>query len=239
MQTLKLKVQRLPYELNEELKLLRTNIQFCGDDKRVLLVTSSYSGEGKSSIVLDLARSFTELGKKVLLIDADMRKSILAKRFNSQNEVLGLSHFLSGQCKGNDVICRTNIKNLFVVHCGKVPPNPAELISRPQMASLIDIGREFCDYVIVDCPPVGMVIDAAVLAPLCDGAIVVVEAGKIKYRMAQDVIDKIKVTKCPILGVILNKVEIPKNKGYYGRSYGKYYSRYYAGDKVDYYEEEE
>lgn len=234
MQSLKLKVTELPYEINEELKSLRTNIQFCGDDKRVLLMTSAFSGEGKSTIALDLARSFTELGKRVLLIDADMRKSVLMRSLMKHNDVPGLSHYLSGQCKGSDVICRTNIKNLFVVHSGKVPPNPAELIARPQMASLIEVGREFCDYVIIDCPPIGMVVDAAVVAPYCDGSLILIESGEVKYRLAQDVVARMEATKCPILGVVLNKVNVHKNGTYYGRYYGKYYGKYKG-----YYQEEE
>lgn len=235
MQTLMLKTQELPYEINEELKSLRTNIQFCGDDKRVILMTSAFSGEGKSTIALDLARSFTELGKRVLLIDADMRKSVLMHNLSQRYKDLpGLSHFLSGQSKGSEVICRTNIKNLFIVHSGKVPPNPAELIAKPQMANLIEVGREFCDYVIIDCPPIGMVVDAAVVAPYCDGSIILIESGEVKYRLAQEVVAKMEATKCPILGVVLNKVNLHKNGSYYGRYYGKYYGRYKG-----YYQEEE
>lgn len=238
MQSLVLKQQELPYELNEELKLLRTNIQFCGDDKRVIMITSAFSGEGKSTIALDLAKSFTELGKRVLFIDADMRKSAILRNIGGTVPQLGLSHYLSGQCEGSEIICRTNVKGLSMVVSGKVPPNPAELIARPQMEDIIKVGRQYCDYVIVDCPPVGMVVDAAVVAPFCDGSLVLIEAGEVKYRLAQEVIAKLEATGCPILGVVLNKVNHYKNGKYYGRYYGSHYGHYY-GKYQKYYKEEE
>ena len=96
--TINIKLQELPYEINEELKVLRTNIQFCGTDKRVLLLTSAFSGEGKSTVSLDLCRSFSELGKTVLLIDADMRNSKLVDTIDGEKPEQGLSHYLSRQC---------------------------------------------------------------------------------------------------------------------------------------------
>ncbi len=239
MQTVTLRQPELPYEINEELKLLRTNIQFCGDDKRVIMITSAFSGEGKSTIALDLACSFTELGKRVLFIDADMRKSAFVRNLGNTVPEKGLSHFLSGQCEGSEIICRTNVKGLSVVTSGKVPPNPAELIARPQMSDIIAVGRQYCDYVIVDCPPVGMVVDASVVAPYCDGALVLIEAGEVKYRLGQEVVAKLEATGCPILGVVLNKVNQHKNGKYYGRYYGHYYGRYYGRYKGYYKEEEE
>ena len=112
MQEIKLKREELPYEINEELKLLRTNILFCGTDKRIILVTSAFSGEGKSTVVFNLCKSLTELGKSVILLDADMRKSVLKGRIVKKPPKLGLSHFLSGQCKFADILCKTNIPSL-------------------------------------------------------------------------------------------------------------------------------
>lgn len=217
----------LPYETNEELKLFRTNLQFCGDDKRVILFTSAFSGEGKSTVTLNLCRSLAELDKKVLLIDADMRKSVLRRKVNGPTPKKGLSHYLSGQCELGDVIYKTSTVNFSVVFSGVVPPNPTELLSSPRFADMIEIGRKHYDYVIVDCPPVGMVVDASVVAQYCDGSIILIEAGEVKYRLAQEVVGKMRNTGCPILGVVLNKVDRKKHGHYYGKYYGKKYYGYY------------
>lgn len=217
----------LPYEMNEELKLFRTNIQFLGDDKRVLLFTSAFSGEGKSTITLNTCRSLTELDKKVLLIDADMRKSVLRRKVNGPAPKKGLSHYLSGQCELGEVIYKTSTVNLSVVFSGVVPPNPSELLSSQRFGDMIEVARKNYDYVIVDCPPVGMVVDASVVAQFCDGSIILIEAGEVKYRLAQEVVAKMKNTPCPLLGVVLNKVDRKKHGHYYGKYYGKKYYGYY------------
>ena len=235
MPNLQLKVQELPYEINEELKLLRTNLQFCGTDKRVLLFTSAFSGEGKSTVAQDLCRSFTELGKTVLLIDADMRNSGIMRSVEGEKPERGLSHYLSNQCEVEEVIYNTNIKNLSVIVAGKVPPNPTELLSRKRMRDLVEIGKKYCDYVIIDCPPIGLVVDAAVVSTYCDGSIIVIQSGEVKYRLAQDVAAKMKNTGCPVLGVVMNKTD--RTSGSYGKygKYGKYgnkYGRYSYGPEV-------
>jgi len=114
-----------------------------------------------------------------------------------------------------------------VIFSGAVPPNPTELLSNAYMKKLTDYCRANYDYVIVDCPPVGLVVDAAVIAPQCDGSLILIEAGEVKYRLAQEVTAKMKATGCPILGVVLNKVDHRRNGKYYGRYYGKKYKGYY------------
>ncbi len=227
MPTVNLSQLELPYETNEELKLLRTNLLFCGTDKQVILMTSAFAGEGKSTIALELCYSLVDLGKSVLLIDADLRKSVLRRKVNGTQPQAGLSHYLSGQCDANAVVCRTNIRSFSIVFSGTVPPNPAELLSSQNMQNLIELGRAHFDYVIIDSPPIGMVVDSAVIAPLCDGSVVLIEAGEVRYRLAQEVIGKMKTTGCPILGVVLNKVEHKRSGRYYGRYYGKKYKGYY------------
>ena len=108
MRQVHLRKEDLPYEINEELKLLRQNILFCGTDKNVILVTSAFSGEGKTTVTLNLCKSLAELGKKVLLIDTDMRKSVLKARIAKNVPEQGLSHFLSGQCKFSEILCGSN-----------------------------------------------------------------------------------------------------------------------------------
>lgn len=227
MQTVEIELNELPYEMNEELKLLRTNLQFCGTDKKVLMLTSPVANEGKSTVTLELCRALTDLGKKVLLVDLDMRKSVFKHKVVGQTPETGLSHYLSGQNTLNEVTYGTNVQGLSIIFSGIVPPNPTELLSNQKMKHLVDSARNVCDYVILDCPPLGMVVDAAIVAPLCDGAMIVIEAGGDKYRLAQDVTAQLKNTGCPILGVILNKVDRRKGKGYYNKYYGKKYKGYY------------
>ena len=222
MALIELARNELPYEINEEMKTLRTNIQFCGTDKQVIMLTSSFSGEGKSTISLELCRSLTELGKKVLLIDADMRKSVLKKKVKGPVPRKGLSHYLSGQCELGELIYKTSTPDLSVVFTGAVPPNPTELLSSDRFSELLETTRQFFDYVIVDCPPIGMVVDAAVIAPQCDGCAILIEAGSVKYRAAQDIVNKMRTTGCPILGIILNKVDRKRQGKYYGK-YSEYY----------------
>ena len=231
--------EELPYDMNEELELLRTNIQFSGADKKVLLLTSAFSGEGKSTIALNLCRSFTELGKTVVLIDADMRNSGITRMITGEAPEFGLSHYLSNQCSMNDAFCSTNISGLSLIAGGKVPPNPSELLARSSMGRLIEACRKVADYIIIDCPPLGLVVDAAVVSSYCDGSMILIESGAIKYRMAQEVVAKMSNTGCPILGVILNKVDYANGGKYYGKYYGKYgrYGKYgkYGGKYGKYY----
>ena len=229
MQTIRLKREKRPYEINEELKLLRTNLLFCGADKHVFLITSAFSGEGKSTITMDLCLSLSELGKNVIMIDADMRKSSMKYRMAGPAPEYGLSHYLSSQCTMDDIVCQTDIDQFYFVIAGKVPPNPTELLSSENMKRLIAFCREHFDYVVIDCPPIGLVVDPAVIAPLCDGTLLLVEANQVKYRLAQESVAKLKATDCPILGVILNKVSEKKYGRYYTKYYGKkYYKAYYA-----------
>ena len=228
-----IEIQRseIPYEINEEMKTLRTNIQFCGADKQVICMTSTFSGEGKSSVSLELCYSLAELDKRVLMIDADMRKSVLKRNVNGPVPKKGLSHYLSSQCELGELIYKTSVPNFSVVFAGAVPPNPTELLSSARFEELVEMSREYFDYIIIDCPPIGMVVDAAVIASCCDGVTILIEAGEVKYRAAQDVVSKMKATGCPILGVILNKVDRKKQGKYYGKYYGKKYYGYYQSEE--------
>lgn len=231
MNHLKLLDQELPYEIAEELKTLRTNIQFCGDDKRVVMVTSCMSGEGKSSVTYNLASSFAELGKTVLLIDTDLRKSMIKDRVAEGKINFGLTHYLIGQCGVEDIFYSCEKPGLCLIPAGATPPNPSELLSSARMQDLISACRKSYDYVIVDCAPLGLVVDASVIAPYCDGAIMLIEANTVAHSFAMEVTDKLKMTGVNILGAVLNKVDT-KAAGRYGH-YGKYarydrYSRYGA-----------
>ena len=223
------------YAYEEAIKTLRTNIQFCGSNIRTIMFTSSIPNEGKSSITFALARSLAQTGKRVLLIDADIRKSVLVSRYQLEKDVYGLSQFLSGQKKLEEVLYSTNVEFLDVIFSGPFSPNPAELLEEQLFTDLVERSKAEYDYVIIDTPPITNVIDGAIVARVCDGAALVVESGAISYRIAQRVKQQMEKTGCRLLGVVLNKVG-GENSGYYSKyygSYGKYgkygkYSRYYG-----------
>ena len=231
MQKVELINREVSYAVREEIKYLRAGLQFAGTDKKVLLFTSALAGEGKTTISILLAKSLTDLGKKVLLIDSDMRRSHMKNELADKHAAkLGLSHFLSGQCSLSDALIATDNDNLFMLIAGPIPPNPAELLSNASMNKLIEWGKREFDYVIIDSAPIGTVADAAILTSFCDGSIMVLEAGKIPYKMAQDVKQQLEISGCPILGVILNKIDVRSGKKYYNRYYYKKYAGEYGGE---------
>lgn len=227
MQNVTLKFERDgDYRMNEAFKTLRTNIKFCGNDIKVIAITSCIPNEGKTSIAMEMARSFAEEGIKTMLIDADMRKSVLVGRYKTGAVKMGLTHSLIGQENFLDVICRSNIPNLYITFAGPVPPNPSELLGSEKFSAILKALKATFDYVIVDTPPLGSVIDAAVVAGKCDGTVLVVESNTVSYRFARSVKKQLDKAGSKILGVVLNKVDM-NSKGYYGQKYyGKYYGRY-------------
>ena len=225
MQEVALRNIEQDYRSNEAYKTLRTNIEFSGADKKVIMFTSCTPNEGKSTVSLSLALSFAEGGKKVLFIDADLRKSVLVGRHNIRGELNGLSHFLSGRADVKDVIVKTQEEGLYMIFAGVVPPNPAELLGTKRLEALIEGARKAYDYVIIDAPPLGSVIDGAVIAKCCDASILVFAANTISRKFGKTVKDQLEKSGCPILGVVLNKVDMKQNK-YYGKYYGNYYGEY-------------
>ena len=152
-------VKEQSYTMKESLRALKTNIQFCGDDVQTILITSSIPNEGKSTVTMDLGRSLTESGKRVLLIDTDMRKSVLIGRLRAKNmnggEIHGLSHLLSGQKKLEEVLYTTSIPKLFMVFAGPSVPNPTEILDKKYFGELLEFARKHFDYVLLDCAPLG------------------------------------------------------------------------------------
>lgn len=228
--------KELDYRTNEAYKSLRTNIQFCGAQIRVISFTSCTPNEGKSSVSFNLAVAFAESGKRVLLIDADMRKSVLAGRYKVGSIDAGLAHYLAGQKRREEVIFSTDVENMDIIFSGPFVPNPAELLESDSFHELVDQCRGEYDYVLVDTPPLGSVIDSAIVAKEVDGAILVVEADAISYHFVQNVKSQLEKSNVKILGTVLNKVPMGGGKyshyayGYGG--YGKYgygrYGRYYG-----------
>lgn len=212
-------------------RTLRTNIEFTGVENRVIAVTSCMPNDGKSTVSYNLACAFAESGKTTLLIDADLRKSVMVNRLKMEGQQKGLSHFLSGQAEVNDVLYSTNQKNLYMMPSGVFPVNPTELLGNERFQKLLKAVKESFQYVIVDTPPLGSVIDAAVAAQKCDGTVLVMAANGTSRNLARNVVDQLDAARVKILGVVLNKVNIRQNSQY-GKYYGAYYGHYGSEDKI-------
>ena len=209
----------------ESMRMLRTNLQFSGGNLRVILFTSSIQDEGKSETSFQLAISFAKLDKKVLYVDADMRKSVFTTRYQIKENVKGLSQYLSGQ-NTEDIVYKTNIKNMDVVFAGPYAPNPAELLYENKLDEFIKKQRLQYDYIIIDAPPLANIVDAAVIGRCVDGAVIVVKSATVSQRMVKRVKDQIEKVNCKIIGAVLNGVEMKKNSYHY-----KYYGDYYGNKK--------
>ncbi len=218
------------YRTREAYKTLRTNIELCGSDIRTIVITSCTPNEGKTSVAVELARAFAEAGKQVVLVDADLRKSVLVGRYKTGAVHHGLIHVLAGRETLEAVVHMTNIQNLYMIFAGPVPPNPSELLGGGKFKETLFSLRGQFDYVIVDTPPLGSVIDAAVVARECDGAMLVIQNNGISRRFARKVKEQLEKTGCRVLGAVLNKVDMSAGGiyGHYGRYYGKYYGKYYG-----------
>ena len=224
MNTTKLKLPGVnDYFTMEAYNVLRTNIQFSGQDVKVIALTSYGMNEGKTVLALHVGRSLAELGKRVLVIDADMRKSVMAGRNADAKGAKGLSEVLTGQENLQNAIYKTQYTNLHILFSGTYPPNPVELLNGKYFAKIINAVRDVYDYIIIDTPPLGMVIDAAVIAAKCDSAILVIGNTNVKYTQAQEVVSQLEKSGCNVLGVVLNNAD-NKRKGYYKKnsSYGYY-----------------
>ena len=215
------------YRLTEGLNQLKTNLAFCGKDIKVITITSSVQNEGKSSVAFDLSKTMAEGVKKILMVDAELRKSVLAEKYHIQGIDKGLSHYLTGQAEIEDIIYETETEGFYLSVAGPLSPDPTSLLDSDQFQKFIDKVREDYDYVIIDAPPLGVVIDAAIIGKYCDGAVLVIEQGVIKRKVVQDVIKQLKRGKVRILGAVLNKVD--ERIGAYG-AYDYKYSYSYYGD---------
>lgn len=211
------------YFYEEAVKTLRTNIQFAGRNIRTILLTSCFPNEGKSDIAMQLAREFGNMGKKVLLLDADIRKSAFVSRYQVQKTVKGLSQYLTGQVTAPAILYETNFRNVDIIFSGPPAPNPSELLEDAAFTELLGELKRVYDYILIDTPPISSLIDAAIAAKQCDGAIMVIESELVSYKIAQKAKSQLEKTGCRILGAVLNKVDTEKEK-YYNR-----YDYYYRG----------
>ncbi|MCM3693167.1 CpsD/CapB family tyrosine-protein kinase [Neobacillus niacini] len=202
--------------ISEQYRTIRTNIQFSSIDNEVssLMVTSSGPGEGKSTTVANLAVVFAQQGKKVLLIDADMRKPTVHYTFNFTNTV-GLTSVLTKQVTLDQAVKGSSENNLFVLTSGPIPPNPAELLSSQAMAQFFEDVKEYFDLIIFDTPPLLAVTDAQILANKCEGTLLVVSSGKTEKDMIVKSKELLDNAQGKLLGVVLNNKKMQNTNYYY------------------------
>lgn len=212
--------RKADYFYEEAIKTLRTNIQFAGRDVKTIMFTSCYPNEGKSDILFQLAKEIGKTGKKVLVLDADIRESIYVRRYRINQSVNGLSQYLSGQVDRKWIVYSTNFEGVDIVLAGPSAPNPSELLEEKAFDELLEEKRREYDYILIDTPPMANLVDAAVVARRCDGAVLVIESELVSYKVAQKVQRQLQKSGCRILGAVLNKVDTKKDKYY--SNYTKY-----------------
>ncbi|MCI6377502.1 MAG: CpsD/CapB family tyrosine-protein kinase [Clostridiales bacterium] len=233
-------VPTLDYACTEAMNTLATNVTFSGSKYRAIMTTSCIASEGKSFVTFHLVRTLANMGYSTLLVDADLRKSVFFSRYDVRitGPRTGLSHYLAGRSPLEDVLYQTNLPNVFVIPAGREVINSLPLLTSAAFVNLLHQMKKGFDFVIVDAPPVGLLIDAAMVASTCDATILVVSGDKISRRELIEAKQQIEKSGCTLLGAVLNKVsmETHKSRKYY---YKSYYSHYGAGSYASNAAEEE
>ena len=225
---------KLPYSIEEAMNRLRINISFLGSDIRKIMVISSEPNEGKSFVAMSLWMQMASAGERTILVDADMRKSVMVDNYKISREdgkeLWGLTHYLSDNKKLEDCILTTNLETGDLLPNVNNVVNPSMLLESRRFEGLLNYLAEEYRYVFLDVPPLGLVSDAERIGNLCDGAILVVRAGVTPKSIIRNSIAQLERAGCPLLGIALNRAGAGNGKygKYYGR-YGKYYSdKYYS-----------
>ena len=220
----------LDYAGEEALNTICTNLAFSGRNLRKIVFTSNLQSEGKSWMAMHVLANLAQRGRKVVLVDADMRRSFLMQRYKMEadGEVFGLAHYLTGQCELDDATYETNLNGACLIPAGRDVTNPVSLVDTPFFKQMLDTLSEKFDMVIVDTPPIGMVIDAAEIAASCDGTVLVLDYNKTRIREIRECKRQMEQSGTPVLGCIINKVSFASlsAKKYYNKSY---YSHYRSG----------
>lgn len=209
--------------VSEQYRTVRTNIEFAAaalDKCEVVMFTSSTMSEGKSTVSANVAVTWAQAGKKVLLIDADLRRPTVHATFRKLN-LDGVTTVLTGKSKPDEVAEETFVDNLSIIPSGPIPPNPSELLNSKRMSDLLDWARENFDIVVLDAPPVLAVSDVQVLVPKTDGVVIVTKIGQTQKSDLRRTVEVLKLAKAKILGSVERVKARRGDKGYgYGYGYG-------------------
>lgn len=212
----------LNFAATEAYKLLRTNLEFslpAEEGCKIIGVTSALKGEGKSTTSVNIAYTLAQMGKKVLLVEADLRLPTVAKRLQIHTRP-GLTNLMVGQCTGNDVLQKSGLlPNLWVVAAGDIPPNPAELLGSNPMAVTLQTFSQYFDVIVVDLPPVTVVSDALIVAKHLDGMILVVRQNYCDRASVDEAVRQLRFANVKILGFVMTGADTQK-KAY--KKYGDY-----------------
>lgn len=224
--------EELSFREKDLYRTLRTNIEFTGIENRAIVITSCYAGDGKSTVAYNLAISMAESGKNVLLIDADLRRSVFMKQHQIEGNPRGLSHYLAGRASLQEVVCSTNKKRFFLIPVGVYPSNPTELLGNGRLEKGLEVLKDTFDYILIDTAPLGEVIDAAVVAKCADASIMVISANTTSKAAFRSTLNQLKIANPNFLGAVLDRVETSRGS-YYGKKYG-YYGKYGYYSKYGY-----
>lgn len=220
----------LPYSIEEAINRLRINVSFLGGDIRKIMIVSSEPNEGKSFVAMCLWKQMALAGERSILIDADMRKSVMVDQYQISREdgkeLWGLTHYLSDNKKLEDCILTTNMIYGDLLPNMNNIVNPSLLLESSRFKDLLDQLAQKYRYVFLDVPPLGLVSDAERIGHLCDGAILTVRSGMTPKRIIHNSIAQLERAGCPLLGIALNRAGAGGKK--YGKYYGQYGSRYYT-----------
>ncbi len=207
--------------VSEQFRKVRTNIEFAGaalDQCQVIMFTSSAMSEGKSRVSANVAVTWAQAGKNVLLIDADLRRPTVHATFRTLN-LDGVTTVLTGKMKPDEVVEETFVNNLSIITSGPLPPNPSELLNSKRMSALLDWARKNYDIVVLDAPPVLAVSDVQVLVPKTDGVVVVANMDKTLKGDLQRTVEVLKLAKAKLLGSV-ERVKAKRGDRGYGYGYG-------------------
>lgn len=219
----------MPFAYVEAYKSLRTNLDFLNGSTGVkaITITSTVPQESKSNVAVNLALTLAESGKKVVLVDCDLRKPVLHRYLKSGHNIKGVSNVLSNQCKLEDALKYLDEYKLSFLPAGTPPPNPSEMLSQPKMKELVEALKAVYDYVIFDAPPVSIVTDAAVMGRITDGVLFVVRSQYGPAEATKAALKKLQDTEVKVLGAVLTRYDVSKSVKSSGYSYS--YSYQYSG----------
>ena len=226
-------LDQLPYAMEEAINRLRVNVGFLGSDIKKIMVVSTFPNEGKSLITTQLWRQMAEAGIPSVLVDVDMRNSVLRQQHPMTGEnmtseeirkIPGTSDYLAGNCELDDVICHTQYEKGDVILNAENIVNPSLLLEGHRFTEMLDQLAERYRYVFLDTPPLDLVSDGERIGSKCDGTLLVVRSGVTPTAAVKSSIAQLQRADCPILGVVLNRADAAK-RGYYHKRYGSYYGK--------------